>query len=208
MPFVHRNHAVIRISGEGADAYFSKRHGKPTVPAQPNPPSNPAPTRSSRDTGFNHRKDQAMNTITRWTAALAVPATLLFAAPAVAGTCPAGQAVANPLANAQTMPAGVTDDLVGSVDLEKELTFADHDLRLRRLVVQPGGVVPLHSHTGRPALITVVTGEITEYSSSCAVGIDHHAGDVASESGGVSHWWKNNGTVAAVLLSADVKGRD
>jgi quercetin dioxygenase-like cupin family protein len=149
-----------------------------------------------------------MNTIARWTAALAVPAALLVATPAFAGSCPAGQATANPLANAQTAPAGVTDDVVGSVDLEKELTFADHDLRLRRLVVQPGGVVPLHSHAGRPALITVVSGEITEYRSTCAVGIDHGAGDVAMEADGVSHWWKNNGTVAAVLLSADVKGRD
>jgi hypothetical protein len=43
MPFVHRNHAVIRISGEPAGAYFSKRHGKPTVPAQPNPPVEPGP---------------------------------------------------------------------------------------------------------------------------------------------------------------------
>jgi quercetin dioxygenase-like cupin family protein len=149
-----------------------------------------------------------MKTITHWTAALAASATLLIAAPAFAGACPAGQAATNPLAGAQTMPAGVTDDVVGSVDLQSELSFDDHDLRLRRLVVQPGGVVPLHSHAGRPALITVVSGTITEYNSRCMVGIDHNAGDVASESGGISHWWKNNGTVPAVLLSADVKGRD
>jgi quercetin dioxygenase-like cupin family protein len=149
-----------------------------------------------------------MKTTIRWTAVLAASATLLVATPAFAGACPAGQAAANPLANAQTAPAGVTDDLVGSVDLQEELSFADHDLRLRRLVVQPGGVVPLHSHAGRPALITVVSGAITEYSSTCSVGIDHHAGDVAMESDGISHWWKNNGTVAAVLLSADVKARD
>jgi quercetin dioxygenase-like cupin family protein len=149
-----------------------------------------------------------MNTITRWAAALAAPATLLISAPAFAGSCPDGQAAANALAGAQTTPAGVTDDLVGSVDLQSEVSFDDHDLRLRRLVVQPGGVVPLHSHAGRPALITVVSGSITEYSSKCLVGIEHGAGDVASESGGVSHWWKNNGAVPAVLLSADVKERD
>jgi quercetin dioxygenase-like cupin family protein len=149
-----------------------------------------------------------MKHITRLTAALAASATALIAAPAFAGTCPAGQSVANPLADAQTAPAGVTDDIVGSVDLQRELSFDDHDLRLRRLVVQPGGVVPLHSHAGRPALITVVSGSITEYSSKCAVGIDHAAGEVASESDGVSHWWRNNGSVPAVLLSADVKARD
>jgi quercetin dioxygenase-like cupin family protein len=149
-----------------------------------------------------------MKTLSHWTAALAASASMLIAVPAFAGTCPAGKAAANPLADAQTMPAGVTDDLVGSVDLQRELSFDDHDLRLRRLVVQPGGVVPLHSHTGRPALITVVSGSITEYSSACQVGIEHAAGEVASESDGVSHWWKNNGTVPAVLLSADVKARD
>jgi quercetin dioxygenase-like cupin family protein len=149
-----------------------------------------------------------MKTLSHWTAALAASATMLIATPAFAGTCPAGEGAANPLSGAQTMPAGVTDDLVGSVDLQSELSFDDHDLRLRRLVVQPGGVVPLHSHAGRPALITVVSGTITEYSSKCRVAIDHAAGEVASESGGVSHWWKNNGEVPAVLLSADVKARD
>ena len=149
-----------------------------------------------------------MKISTRWSAAFAASATMLITTPALAGTCPAGRASANALADAQTAPAGVTDDVVGSVDLQKELSFADHDLRLRRLVVQPGGVVPLHSHAGRPALITVVSGNITEYRSTCSVGIDHGAGDVAMESDGISHLWKNNGATPAVLLSADVKGRD
>jgi len=136
-----------------------------------------------------------------------VTAAAIVSAPAFAGTCPAGQTAANPLAGAPTMPVAVTDTLVGSVDLEKELGFAGRDLRLRRLVVQPGGIVPLHSHAGRPALITVVSGQATEHRSTCAVGIVHHAGDVAHESDGISHWWKNEGHTPAVLLSADVKGR-
>nr|MBA3812485.1 cupin domain-containing protein [Caulobacteraceae bacterium] len=77
--------------------------------------------------------------------------------------------------------------------------------RLRRLVVQPGGVVPWHSHADRPALIMTVSGAITEYRSTCAVGIEHPAGDVAKESGGISHWWKNNGSVPAELIAADIK---
>ena len=138
----------------------------------------------------------------------ALTAAAIVSAPAHAGTCPAGQSAANALAGAPTMPVGVTDTVVGSVDLNKELSFADHDLRLRRLVVQPGGIVPLHSHAGRPALITVVTGQATEHRSTCAVGIVHHMGDVAHESDGISHWWKNEGRTTAVLLSADVKGRE
>ena len=72
-------------------------------------------------------------------------------------------------------------------------------------MVQPGGVVPWHSHTDRPALIMTISGEITEYASTCAVGIVHKAGDVAQEKKGVSHWWKNTGKVPAVLIAADIK---
>jgi quercetin dioxygenase-like cupin family protein len=139
---------------------------------------------------------------------LAVGVAMLAGVPALAGSCPAGSVTANPLAGAATAPLKVTDDLIGSVDLQKEISVADRDLRLRRLVVQPGGIVPLHSHAGRPALIITVTGEMTEYRSSCAVPIVHKAGEVSSESDGISHWWKNTGKVPAMLLSADVKARD
>jgi quercetin dioxygenase-like cupin family protein len=130
------------------------------------------------------------------------------AVPAFAGQCPADQVRANPLVNHPTAPSMVTDDVVGSVDLQAELGVTGRDLRLRRLVVQPGGIVPFHSHAGRPALIITVSGDITEYRSTCAVPIDHPAGDVAREAEGISHYWVNNGNVPAVLLSADVKARD
>lgn len=141
-------------------------------------------------------------------AALATSAAFFAATPALAGSCPTGRESANPLADAPTAPSKVTDTVIGSVDLAKEIGVANRDLRMRRLVVQPGGIVPMHSHAGRPALIIVVSGAITEYRSSCAVGIDHKAGEISSESGGISHWWRNNGSVPAELLSADVKARD
>ncbi len=144
----------------------------------------------------------------RLTAILAASAAMLAGTPAFAGTCPAGKTIANPLTGAPTAPVNVTDTLIGSVDLQKEIQVDNRDLRMRRLVVQPGGIVPLHSHVGRPALIIVVTGEMTEYRSTCAVGIVHKMGEVASESDGISHWWKNTGKLPAVLLSADVKARD
>jgi quercetin dioxygenase-like cupin family protein len=145
------------------------------------------------------------------TRAAAIIAAALFAglaAPAFAGTCPAGQMAENALAGRLTMPKAVTDDLLGSVDLGKEIGVAGRDLRLRRLVVQPGGVVPYHSHAGRPALIVTISGEITEYRSSCAVPITHHAGELAREADGIGHYWVNNGREPAVLLSADVKAAE
>lgn len=141
-------------------------------------------------------------------ASIAVAATLVAASPAAAGQCPAGQQVANPLADRATAPKDVTDDLLGSIDLGKEIGVAGRDLRLRRLVVQPGGVVPFHSHEGRPALIITVSGEITEYRTSCGVPITHRAGELSREADGIGHYWVNNGTAPAVLLSADVKAAD
>lgn len=130
------------------------------------------------------------------------------ATPAMAGQCPAGQEIANPLADRATAPKDVTDDLVGSIDLGKEIGVSGRDLRLRRLVVQPGGVVPFHSHEGRPALIITVSGEITEHRTSCGVPIVHRAGEVSRETNEVGHYWINHGTVPAVLLSADVKAAE
>lgn len=96
-------------------------------------------------------------------AAACVAAIALSAAPAFAGECPADQIGANPLADAATMPARVTDDVIASIDLGDGYGLPGRNLRMRRLVIEPGGVVPLHSHSERPANIYVVKGEITEY---------------------------------------------
>lgn len=137
-------------------------------------------------------------------AAIALAAPIAFATPAFAGDCPSGQEMANPLANHPTEGKAVTDTVIGSVDLGKEIGVANRLLRTRRLVIQPGGIVPFHSHKGRPALIYTVSGEIIEHRSSCAVPIVHRAGDIAREADGISHWWINEGTEPVVLLSSDV----
>lgn len=135
-----------------------------------------------------------------FTAGLALAASL--SSPAFAGEC--AQPGSNPLANAPTMPKGVTDTVIGSVDLGPEINVSDRQLRTRRLVVQPGGIVPMHSHVDRPALIYTVSGAITEYRSDCAAPVQHRAGDISREADGISHYWINNGRVPAVLLSSDV----
>jgi len=110
--------------------------------------------------------------------AAALVVTGLSASPAFAGECPAGQVGANALADAATMPSRVTDEVIASIDLGQGYNIPGRNLRMRRLVVEPGGVVPVHSHAERPANIYVVSGQITEYSSTCLVGITHRAGDV------------------------------
>jgi quercetin dioxygenase-like cupin family protein len=128
-----------------------------------------------------------------------------FTGQAQAGECPADKRGVD-ITKPSTMAAkDVTDNVLGSIDLAKEkVALADHKLRLRKLVIKPGGVVPWHSHGDRPALIYIIEGEILEYASNCAVPILHKLGDVSTETGGTAHWWKNAGSKTAVLLSADV----
>jgi quercetin dioxygenase-like cupin family protein len=131
----------------------------------------------------------------------------LTVAPAFAGSCPADKVVAagkgQPKSDAAAI--GVTDTVVVSTDLAKEPAAIKGRLfRLRKLVIQPGGIVPWHSHMDRPALITIITGEIVEYASTCAVPIVHKAGESTAETHATAHWWKNLGTETVVLYSADL----
>ena len=135
-------------------------------------------------------------------AAIAVAASASFASPAMAGQCTTPGS--SDLTSAPTMPKGVTDDVLSAINLAPEIGVDGRQLRTRRLVVQPGGIVPVHSHKDRPALIYVISGSITEHSSACGAPIDHKAGDISREADGLSHYWENHGKVPAVLLSSDV----
>jgi len=135
--------------------------------------------------------------------ALTVAATL--ASPVLAGECPMDQRKAN-VREAVNLPGvGVTDTVLAAIDLANEPIKANgRQMRVRKLVIEPNGVVPWHSHNDRPALIYVVEGEIVEYASNCTVPILHKAGEVSRETFGTSHWWKNTGQKTVTLLSFDI----
>jgi quercetin dioxygenase-like cupin family protein len=134
-------------------------------------------------------------------------AALGVAAPAFAGECPANQMRAGATKPVTTAAKGVTDKVLSQIDLAGEkLALKGHLMRVRKLEIQPGGIVPWHSHAERPALIVVVSGEIVENASNCAVPIVHKAGEVARETYATSHWWQNNGKAAVTLLSFDIVG--
>ncbi len=130
---------------------------------------------------------------------------LAAARTARAGECPGGQAAARTTIDGPSQPRGVTDTVLTRLDLGAEkVALRGHQLRLRRLVVQPGGEVPVHSHANRPALIYIESGEMTEFKNTCAVPIVHKAGQATPEDHRVVHWWRNTGRTQAVILSADL----
>jgi quercetin dioxygenase-like cupin family protein len=129
----------------------------------------------------------------------------LGAVAAEAGECPADKRIADSTKPATNPAQGLTDTVLAAINLAEEpANVPGRQLRLRKLVIQPGGVVPWHSHGDRPAIIYIIEGEITEYASNCAVPIVHKGGDVARETHLTSHWWKNTGTTTVTLLSADL----
>jgi quercetin dioxygenase-like cupin family protein len=130
-----------------------------------------------------------------------------FSIPAFAGECPADKRVADGQGqkNPGHGPKAVTDVVITATDLGNEkVGLKEHQFRARRLVIQPGGIVPWHSHDERPAMIYVVKGEIYEYASNCTAPILHKVGDVARESKGTSHWWQNTSKGAVELISVDI----
>ena len=130
--------------------------------------------------------------------------TALAATAASANGCPTNEMGQNALGNAPTKPVGVTDTVLEQIDLAEQMVkLEDHKLRIRRLEIQPDGIVPLHNHADRPALIYIVSGQITEYASDCKVGIVHKAGETSRDAD-LSHWWKNTSKKPVVLISADI----
>ena len=154
---------------------------------------------NSRQDGSNWRRAALAAVIA---GAMSIAATV-----ANAGECPADKQVADGQGQKMGTAAAkdVTDVVRASTDLAKEPAAVNGRLfRLRQLDMKPGAIVPWHSHGKRPAMIYIVSGEVVEYASNCAVPITHKAGDVAPEKSGTSHWWQNNGSATAVLISVDL----
>ncbi len=128
-----------------------------------------------------------------------------IASSAFAAECPADKKKAGVREPVTFAAKDVADTVLASIDVAKEpAKINDRLFRLRKLVIQPGGIVPWHSHADRPAIIYIIEGEILEYASNCSVPIVHGPGDVTTETSGVAHWWKNLGDKPVVLLSADL----
>ena len=138
--------------------------------------------------------------------ASAMAISLATASAALAGECPADKVKANAREKVDCKPVGVADVTLGSIDLGKQPAHIEgRELRFRKLTIEPGGIVPWHSHDDRPALIFVQQGEIVEYASNCIDPIVHKAGDLRAEVYGTSHWWKNLGKETVILYVGDVR---
>jgi quercetin dioxygenase-like cupin family protein len=99
---------------------------------------------------------------------------------------------------------GVTSELLSTVDLGPELEgMAGRQLRMRMFTFEPGAVFgPLHDHVGRPGVVFILQGTITDHRDGAAT--DYGPGVGWPEDRNTKHWLENRGTVTAVEVSVDI----
>ena len=138
-------------------------------------------------------------------AGIVAGSTFVGVSSAPAGECPADKMKADVRQPATHAAKVVTDTVLAAIDLEKEpAKIKERQLRFRKLTIEPGGIVPWHSHGDRPAIIYVAEGEIVEYASNCSAPIVHKTGEIRPETNGTSHWWQNLGSKTVILFVGDV----
>lgn len=103
---------------------------------------------------------------------------------------------------------GVTSELLGTVDLGPEIEgMAGRRLRMRMFTFEPGAVFgPVHDHKGRPGMVYVLQGTITDHRDGVAT--DYGPGLGWPEDSNTTHWLENRGTVTAVEVSVDIVRQD
>ena len=106
----------------------------------------------------------------------------------------------------QTAPEtrGVTEELLATVDLGPEIDgMAGRQLRMRMFTFEPGAVFgPVHDHKGRPGIVYILQGTITDHRNGAAT--DYGPGVGWPEDRNTTHWLENRGSVPAVEISVDI----
>ena len=104
--------------------------------------------------------------------------------------------------------SGVSIELVGTVNLAGEIEGLEgRQLRMRKVTIAPGGVFgPLHDHKGRPGLVWILQGTITDHRDGVAT--DYGPGLGWPEDRRTLHWLENRGTLPAVEISVDIVNRE
>lgn len=94
---------------------------------------------------------------------------------------------------------------LGAISIAGEFPGVDgKELRVREIVIAPGGIVAVHQHDARPGLAYILEGEIVEHRNDADGPITRRAGDVSFEKTGIVHWWENVSDAKVRALVVDI----
>ena len=100
--------------------------------------------------------------------------------------------------------SGVAVQELATVDLAREIEgMAGHELRMRMVTIEPGGVFgPIDDHKDRPGIVYILQGTITDHRDGVAT--NYGPGVGWPEDRNTTHWLENRGTTPAVEISVDI----
>jgi quercetin dioxygenase-like cupin family protein len=99
---------------------------------------------------------------------------------------------------------GFTTGSTAVIDLGPEIDgMQGRQLRMRVLTLEPGGVVGLHSHRDRPAVVHLLQGTLTEHKENGPTR-EIQKGTSWAEGKATTHWAENKGSTPAIFVAADV----
>ncbi len=99
---------------------------------------------------------------------------------------------------------GITVKLLSTIDLGPEIEgMTGRQLRMRLVTFEPGAVFgPLHDHKGRPGIVYILEGTITDYRDGVAR--EYGPGVGWPEDRNTLHWLENRGSIPALEISIDI----
>jgi quercetin dioxygenase-like cupin family protein len=99
---------------------------------------------------------------------------------------------------------GLSADQLRSLALTEEIdSVRGRALRMRRILLLPGGVIGLHSHKDRPTLSYVLQGEVTYHEEGQPPKVVK-VGEGLAEGKSTTHWAENRAGVAAIWIEVDI----
>ena len=105
---------------------------------------------------------------------------------------------------APTETKGVSAIALRSLDLSDEVdSVRGRPLRMRKVTLQPGGIIGLHNHVGRPAVSYILEGEVV-YHQEGKPDVFLTSGQGFAEGKATTHWAENRGRVPAVWIAVDI----
>ena len=127
---------------------------------------------------------------------------VLFVASALALGFAGGLAVGQ--AKAPGENKGFSADKLRSLDLTGEIdSVKGRLLRMRKVMLLPGGVIGLHSHKDRPTVSYVLQGEVTYHEEGQPPKVVK-VGEGLAEGKSTTHWAENRAGVAAIWIAVDI----
>jgi len=103
-----------------------------------------------------------------------------------------------------TETVGQSEELLRSIDLTSELdSTKGRPLRMRKMTLQPGGVLGLHNHVDRPAVTYLLQGQMT-YHQDGRPDLVANPGEGFAEGRATTHWAESTGKVPAVWIAVDI----